>query len=121
VLTALSQQNKRARNIQRACEAGGQSDSPRRWRSRAWGTAKFKGAEPTKVGDIGDGGRFALAKLIFEESAIASFAGSVVFSAGTPRLGFAIAWGYHSVRLLRRLVEGCHSTRLDDAPSKCLA
>jgi hypothetical protein len=43
------------------------------------------------VGDIGDGGRFALAKLIFEKSAIASFAGSVVFSAGTPRLGFAIA------------------------------
>jgi len=36
---------------------------------------------------------------------VASFAGSRKLMAVTPRLGFAIAWGYNSARQLRRLVE----------------
>ena len=39
-------------------------------------------------------------------SSVAHFVGSDVSWVRFPRLGFAFAWGYHSVRQLRRLVEG---------------
>src|SRR6185295_6448873 len=43
---------------------------------------------------------------------VASFAGSLKLLARYPRLGFAIAWGYHSLRLLRRLVK-CFPLNID--------
>ena len=46
--------------------------------------------------------------------------GSVPSSLRFPRLGCAIAWGYHSVRQLRRLVE-CFLSRIDLVAAKSCA
>jgi hypothetical protein len=65
------------RTIQLACEAGGESASPRRWRSRAWGT------EPSHVPSPRSGRQMKPAKKLRLLS-VASFAGSGKLVAVTP-------------------------------------
>ena len=68
-----------ATNFQRACEAGADS-------SRGYCNEKIESR-------------------CLHLSPVAHFMGSDVNCIRFPRLGFAIAWGYHSLRQLRRLVE----------------
>jgi hypothetical protein len=51
--------------IQPACEAGGESTSPRRWRSRAWGQ-RYNVGEPAKLAT--DGSRSIFVNKEFCES-----------------------------------------------------
>jgi len=93
--------------IQPACEAGGQSDSPRRGQP-SLGKRKPKPSEPTKWATDET---FKIAQLHDRDSTVLTDSSSVARSRAQisfgchPRLG-CLAWGYHSLRQLRWLI-GC--------------